>query len=140
VRLWQGRHRGAPATGADRPSDQDEPEHPQDAVGGAGAEAVHQSTALREAWRLYGEGKLEKARQRAMPEAVSSPEDPEPAYLLGMIFKAEGDDRRAARAFAAVTRMVSSVADQTRAEMLHTLAQANLALLNPNAKERDSSP
>jgi hypothetical protein len=88
-----------------------------------------ESAGLREGWRLYARGELDEARRLMMPEAARSPDDPEPAYLLGMIFKAQGERDHAVRAFAAVTRTVGNVSDPIRSAMIRRLAQANLELL-----------
>jgi cytochrome c-type biogenesis protein CcmH/NrfG len=90
---------------------------------------------MREGWRLYGEGRLEEAGRLVMAEAARLPDDPEAAYLLGMIFKARGEAGHAAKAFSAVERTVGSVADLTRAEMLRRLAQAHLEMLKPVSVE-----
>lgn len=99
-------------------------------------ETVDRSATLREGWRLYGAGSLEEARRLMISEAASSPQDSEAAYLLGMIFKAQGDVPHAAQAFAAAKRTVASEADRTRGEMIQRLAQANIELMNPAAAER----
>jgi hypothetical protein len=100
-----------------------------------------ESAALREGWRLYGQGSLAEARRLMMIEAASSPEDPESAYLLGMIFKARGEAENAVRAFAAVTRTVSKISNRTRSEMLRRLASANLELLTSSStQESNRSP
>lgn len=99
------------------------------------------SATLRDGWRLYGQGRLEEARGLMMPDAAQRPNDPEPAYLLGMIFKAQGEYDNAVKAFNAVRRSLDGAGDRTRAEMLRRLAQANLELLDRRADvSRDKRP
>lgn len=76
-----------------------------------------------------------------MLEAAHSPEDPEAAYLLGMIFKARGEPDNAAKAFTAAARTASGIVDRTRSEMLRRLASANLDLLaSSTGQESEKSP
>jgi cytochrome c-type biogenesis protein CcmH/NrfG len=65
-----------------------------------------------------------------MPEAAHSPEDPEAAYLLGMVFKAQGNAAYAVKAFTAARRTAGNLPDATRAGMLQRLSQANIELLD----------
>ena len=105
-----------------------------------GAEAgSSDSPALREGWRLYGLGELDQARRLILPVAARSPDDPEAAYLLGMIFKAQGDAGSAAKAFAAASHSAGDQPDRTRAEMLQRLAQVNIELLGTGAGARGES-
>jgi Flp pilus assembly protein TadD len=104
------------------------------------AEERAEAAGLREGWRLYGQGDLQNARRVMMPGAAKSPDDPEPAYLLGMIFKAQGDRELAIRAFTAVTRTVGNISDPTRAAMIRRLAQTNLELLSRETRDEEGTP
>ncbi len=141
--MRSARHRasGSTADPAESPSSMRMRGQPVAAGSGGTAGREPESAALREGWRLYGQGSLDEARRLMMLEAVHSPEDPEPAYLLGMIFKARGEEDNASKAFAAVTRTVGRIADRTRSEMLRRLASANLELLRSNSpQESNRSP
>jgi thioredoxin-like negative regulator of GroEL len=104
----------------------------------AGAKSPPESKALREGWRLYGRGSLAEARRLIMLEAAHAPDDPEAAYLLGLIFKARGEVDNAGKAFAAVTRTADRIRDRIRSDMLRRLAEANLGLLHP-ASDQESN-
>ena len=84
---------------------------------------------LRAGWELYGAGEREAARQITMAAAARAPQDPEVAYLLGLIFRAGEETAYAVKAFIAVTKTLDTMADRTRAEMLRRLAQAHLDML-----------
>jgi thioredoxin-like negative regulator of GroEL len=97
--------------------------------------AADRSPALSQGWRLYGLGELEEARRVMVPVSARAPGDPEAAYLLGMIFKAQGDTALAVKAFAAAKRTAGDQPDRTRAKMLERLAQANIELLRQQTTE-----
>ncbi len=77
---------------------------------------------LRKGWAQYGAGEVEPAIVQFEKARRLAPEDPEPAFGLGLCLKKAGQRSQATSAFRQAASLAERLTDRTRATMLRRLA------------------
>jgi len=90
-------------------------------------------TPLDQAWAAYASQDYPRAEELLQGLREQAPRDVEPAYLAGLVGRAQGDTERARAGFQAVVDYHGEIADRTRARMLRRLAVGHLNQLSVGA-------
>ncbi len=84
---------------------------------------------VRLGWALYGAGRLQEARQVLEAATRLHPKDLEVLYALALTLKRSGDSETARKHFQAVSELVGTVSDRTRAAVLRRITHGHLNML-----------